>query len=55
MREPFREDLLARSIAAGRRDLAAGLREDILAEAQSAFENTSVARDFDTFTIRKEA
>jgi len=29
--------------------------KDILAEAQSAFENTSVARDFDTFTIRKEA
>jgi tetratricopeptide (TPR) repeat protein len=33
MREPFREELLARSIAAGRRDLAAGLWEDILAEA----------------------
>lgn len=28
--------------------------KDILAEAQSAFENTSVARDFDTFTIKKE-
>jgi len=33
MREPFREELLARSVAAGRRDLAAGLWEDILAEA----------------------
>jgi tetratricopeptide (TPR) repeat protein len=33
MREAFREELLARSIAAGRRDLAAGLWEDLLAEA----------------------
>ncbi|HQM54025.1 MAG TPA: ribonuclease Z [Anaerolineaceae bacterium] len=29
--------------------------KDILAEAQAVFENTSVARDFDSYTIRKEA
>lgn len=29
--------------------------KDILAEAQAVFENTSVARDFDTFSIRKDA
>ena len=29
--------------------------KDVLAEAQAVFENTSVARDFDTFTIKKEA
>jgi len=28
--------------------------KDILEEAQTVFENTSVARDFDTFNIRKE-
>jgi len=27
--------------------------KDVLAEAQAVFENTSVARDFDTFTIKK--
>jgi ribonuclease Z len=26
--------------------------KDILAEAQAVFENTSVARDFDTFQVR---
>ncbi len=29
--------------------------KDVLAEAQAVFENTSVARDFDTYTIKKEA
>ena len=29
--------------------------KDVLAEAQAVFENTSVARDFDTFTIKKDA
>ena len=29
--------------------------KDVLAEARQTFENVSVARDFDTFTIRKEA
>lgn len=29
--------------------------KDVLAEAQPVFENTSVARDFDTFTIKKDA
>ena len=29
--------------------------KDVLAEARETFENVSVARDFDTFTIRKEA
>jgi len=28
--------------------------KDVLTEAQSVFENTSVARDFDTFTIKRE-
>ena len=29
--------------------------KDVQAEAQAVFENTSVARDFDTYTIKKEA
>jgi len=29
--------------------------KDVLAEAQAVFENTSVARDFDTFTIKRES
>lgn len=29
--------------------------KDVLAEAQPVFENTSVARDFDSFTIKKDA
>jgi ribonuclease Z len=28
--------------------------KDVLTEAQAVFENTSVARDFDTFTIKRE-
>ena len=29
--------------------------KDVLAEAQSVFPNTVVARDFDSFTVRREA
>ena len=49
----------ARQISAGRLMLTHLSRryrdKDVLAEAREIFENVSVARDFDTFTIRKEA
>ncbi len=49
----------ARQIGAGKLMLTHLSRryrdKDVLAEARQTFENVSVARDFDTFTIRKEA
>ena len=49
----------ARQIGAGKLMLTHLSRryrdKDVLAEARQTFENISVARDFDTFTIRKEA
>jgi len=49
----------ARQIGAGKLMLTHLSRryrdKDVLAEARETFENVSVARDFDTFTIRKDA